>query len=96
MGENICKHISCISEKALNGIYKENIKEINQLKSAKDVNHPKRYINEQEKMQMPRLGIKESSTILKYYTLTIMAKILKTDKTQCCQRCKGTVGGIAK
>lgn len=47
-------------------------------------------------MQMPRLGIKESSTILKYYTLTIMAKILKTDKTQCCQRCKGTVGGIAK
>lgn len=49
---------------------------------------------------MPWLGIKEieieSSTILKYYTLTIMAKILKTDKTQYCQRCKGTVGGIAK
>lgn len=49
---------------------------------------------------MSRLGIKEleieSSIILKYYTLTITAKILKTDKTHCCQRCKGTVGGIAK
>lgn len=44
---------------------------------------------------MPLLRIEEieieSSAILKYYTLTIMAKILKTDKTQCCQRCKGTV-----
>ena len=38
LGENICKHISFLSQKALNGIYKENIKEINQLKSAKDVN----------------------------------------------------------